>query len=233
MKAILSLALTVLAVLPMSAQEGFSWGIELFPNISHRRITPLINDVTVQEIEVFENLEINRFSYSGGLMAYWRQEKVGFKTGLTFVESGYQTKRTEVDLREDAPPGADRKQVQHLNYFLEAPAEVLFYQQLNPRNEFLFSMGLALAVNLFNRERTTFFVGDVETQRSAEPEDLNFSRMGYSFLTSLGWEHHFRSGFDLALQPTFQFWLSGLLNEPNARINRSLYATGLRLSVKF
>jgi hypothetical protein len=56
--------------------------------------------------------------------------------------------------------------------------------------------------------------------------------LGYSFISGLGWEHHF-NGFTTMIQPTFQFWLSGLLNDPLEQYNRNLYSVGVRTAVKF
>lgn len=216
----------------LSAQSELKVGVELYPNISHRRLVAQLNDVDPEETQRLENLEVSRFSYTAGVMAQWRTERIAFKTGVYFVESGYQTRRTEVDLRDDIPDGAEDQRINYLHYFIEVPAELLFYQTLDDKNDFLFSMGLSMAVNIANRERTTYYTDDIEEQVSEEPEGSNFSGLGYSFISGLGWEHHF-DGFSTLIQPTFQFWLVGLLNDPLAPYNRNLYAVGVRTAVKF
>ena len=213
-------------------QSELKVGIELYPNISHRRLVAQLNDVDSEETQRLEHLEISRFSYSAGVMAQWRNERIAFKTGVFFVESGYQTRRTEVDLRDDIPDGAEDQRINFVHYFIELPAELLFYQTLNDKNDFLFSMGLSMAVNIANRERKTFYTDDVSERVTDEPENDNFSGLGYSFISGLGWEHHFE-GFTVMLQPTFQFWLGGLINDPLAQYNRNLYSVGLRTAVKF
>lgn len=214
------------------AQSELKVGVELYPNISHRRLVAQFNDVDPNETQRLENLEVSRFSYSAGVMAQWRTDRIGFKTGAYFVESGYQTRRTEVDLRDDIPDGAEDQRINYVHYFIEIPAELLFYQTLDDKNDFLFSMGLSMAVNIANRERTTYYTDDITEQVSEAPVGQNFSGLGYSFISGLGWEHHFE-GFSTLIQPTFQFWLGGLLNDPIARYNRNLYAVGVRTAVKF
>jgi hypothetical protein len=214
------------------AQSELKVGVELFPNISHRRLVAQFNDTDPNETRRLETLEVSRFSYSAGVMAQWRSERIAFKTGAYFVESGYQTRRTEVDLRDDVPDGAEDQRIDYVHYFIEIPAEILFYQTLNDKNDFLFSMGLSMAVNIANRERVTYYTSDVSERVTQEPGDTNFSGLGYSFISGLGWEHHF-DGFTTMIQPTFQFWLGGLLNDPLARYNRNLYAVGVRTAVKF
>lgn len=228
----LSLLIALTTATGLSAQAALRWGVEVFPNVSHRRLVAQFNDVDPDETQRLENLEVSRLSYTAGLMAQWRAERIGFKTGLYFVESGYQTRRTEVDLRDDIPNGAEDQRINYISYFLEVPAELLFYQTLDDKNDFLFSMGISIALNIANRERTTFYIDDIEEPVTVEPEGNNFAALGYSFVTGLGWEHHF-DGFSILLQPTFQFWLSGLLNDPSARYNRNLYAVGVRAGAKF
>jgi hypothetical protein len=214
------------------AQSELKVGVELFPNISHRRLVAQLNDVDPNETQRLENLEVSRFSYSAGLMAQWRNERIAFKTGAYFVESGYQTRRMEVDLRDDIPDGAEDQRTNYVHYFIEIPAELLFYQTLDDKNDFLFSMGISMAVNIANRERITYYTDDISEQVTEKPEGDNFSGLGYSFISGLGWEHHF-DGFTTMIQPTFQFWLSGLLNDPLEQYNRNLYSVGVRTAVKF
>ncbi len=214
------------------AQSSLQWGIEIYPNVSNRRLLPQ-NDVSQDQIDQLEGLEVAKFSYSAGLTASWRRERIGFKTGLNFVESGYQTRRVEVDPRDEVPEGADDQRTAYQSFFLEVPAELQFFQSFNKKNDFLFMLGFSAAFNISTRQRTTFFLGDTEEAEVETLDSGDYTGLHFSFLTGLGYQHSFSDNLAVLLQPNFQFWLTGLLSDPNARINRSLYSVGLRLGVKF
>ncbi len=221
-----------LAIAGLSAQSGLSWGVEVYPNISNRR---LIAQPTIPQTEInaVNASETSKFSYTVGGVVSWRQERIGFKTGLLLMESGYQTVRQEVDLRDDIPAGAEEEQTAFQHYFLEVPAELYFYQSLNDRNDFLFSMGLTAAFNVANRERVTYFFGDTDSRESVSLDNSEFTNLHFSFITSMGYQYAVSEGFRLVIQPTFQFWLRSLLNNPNAEYNRNLYSLGVRLGGRF
>ncbi len=211
------------------AQAEFGWGLEAYPNFSNRR---LIAQTTVSDKETreLEALETGRFSYSAGLFAQWRGERAGFQTGLRFLDTGYRTIRTPLSADDTPPPGATEKRIVYQNLFIEAPAEIQFFQELNEKNDFFFSMGLALAYNLSNSTKTVYYTGDTSSSDSEKADKAEFHNISYSFLTGMGWEHQVSDGLSFVLQPSFQFWLQALLIETD--INRNLYSVGLRVGVK-
>ncbi|NBC07005.1 MAG: outer membrane beta-barrel protein, partial [Bacteroidetes bacterium] len=179
MQKILGLALLLAIVFPATAQSSLQWGVELFPNLSFRRLLPR-NDINRDQIDAVDDMEQGKFSYSAGLIATWRKDKLGFKTGLTFVESGYQTKRTEVDLRDEVPPGAEDERTAYQSLFVEVPAEMLFFQNFDRKNQMYFSMGLTAAFNVDNRERVTYYFGDTQdvvTELIANNPQVDFGLM--------------------------------------------------------
>lgn len=232
MQRIFGLVLLLAFALPATAQSSLQWGVELFPNLSYRRLLPR-NDINRDQIDAVDDMEQGKFSYSAGLVATWRKERIGFKTGLTFVESGYQKRRMEVDLRDNVPPGAEDERTAFQNLFIEVPAEMLFFQNFDPKNQMYFSMGLAAAFNIDNRERVTYYFGDTQDVVSEQLDNSEFSALHFSFVSGMGYQHDFDQGFSLFVQPTLQFWLTSLLNDPNAEFNRNLYAVGLRFGGKF
>ncbi|MCB9265420.1 MAG: outer membrane beta-barrel protein [Lewinellaceae bacterium] len=212
------------------AQAEFAWGVEAYPNFSHRRLIAQTN-ISNQQAKELEALETGRFSYGAGLFAQWRGERAGFQTGLRFLDTGYRTVRTPLSADDTPPPGATEKRIVYQNFFIEAPAELQFYQELNERNDFYFMVGLALAYNLANNTKTIFYSGNNRSVNAEKADTENFHNISYSFLTGMGWDHQFSDTFSVFLQPTFQFWLQGLLIDTD--INRNLYSVGLRLGVKF
>ncbi len=213
-----------------SSQAEFGWGLEVYPNFSNRRLIAQAG-ISNQQIQELEALEAARFSYSAGLFAQWRGGRAGFQAGLRLMDTGYRTVKTSLSADDSPPPGAAEKRIVYQNLFIEAPAELQFFQELDDNNDFFFMMGLSLAFNLANKDKTIFYTGESRTVNSETPNQDNFSNLSYSFLTGIGWEHQFSDSFSVVLQPTFQFWLQALLIE--ADINRNLYSVGLRLGAKF
>ena len=215
-----------------SQEATFSWGINGTPNFSHRRL--IAQDVIDRpKIDSLEELEIARFSYSAGIHARWRTDRIGFQTGLNFVNSGHRTQRVAVESTDPAPPNATEKRTVYQHLFIEAPAELYFFQEIDDKNDFFFMMGISFAYNLNNATNIIFYDGENSDVVAEDVEDGEFSSINYSFLTGMGWEHHFNESFSLSLQPTFQFWLRPLFNDINVPLNRNLYALGLRASLLF
>lgn len=212
------------------SQAEFGWGVEAYPNFSHRR---LIAQTTVprEEIRALEALETGRLSYTAGLFGQWRGQRAGFQTGLRFMETGYRTIRTNISPDDEPPQGAEQKREIFRNLNLEIPAELQFFQKMDEKNHFFFMLGLSLAYNLSNYQETAFYTGESRQVRREKTGNDNFTRIHYSFQSGMGWEHRISEGLSIIVQPAFQFWPTALLKE--TEINRNLYSYGLRLGVKW
>ena len=216
----------------LSAQSEFSWGVQVTPNFSHRRL--IAQDVISREqVNMLEELEIARLSYNTGVTFRWKSERVGFQTGLNFMTSGHRTRRVSIENSDPAPPGATEKRTDYKSLFIEAPAELQFIQKLNDKNYFFFMMGVTLAYNIDNATNTIFYTGESQEVVAEPTDNSQFSSVNYSFITGMGWEHEFNESFSLVLQPTFQFWLRPLLNDIDLDLNRNLYSVGVRVQTLF
>jgi outer membrane translocation and assembly module TamA len=217
----------------LGAQASFDWGLSATPNFSHRRL--IAQDVINRaEVDSLEELEIAKISYSAGALVRWRSEKIGFQTGINYMNSGHRTRRVPVEPVDPAPSlGATEKRTVFRNIFIEVPAELQFFQELNDNNDFLFMMGITLSYNINNTTDLVFYNGESQEVVEQPTDNDQFSRVNYSFIAGMGWEHQFGENFIMSLQPTFQFWLRPLLNDINLPLNRNLYAVGLRASAYF
>jgi hypothetical protein len=232
MKKILCLAIALITVGSLFAQAEMNWGIQVVPNFSHRRLIAQEN-IERREINRLDSLEIGKFSYSAGAFVRWRGEKIGFQTGLNFISSGHRTIRGAVESGDPAPPNADEKRTVYEHYFIEAPAELQFFQELDDKNDFLFMMGLTFAYNIDNATRILFYNGESQGAVSEEVDNSLFTNIHYSFTTSVGWEHAFNESLALSLQPNLQFWLTPLFDNPDLLLNKNLYSVGLRVGLVF
>ncbi|HMQ48031.1 MAG TPA: hypothetical protein PKA00_11585 [Saprospiraceae bacterium] len=212
------------------AQSSFYYGVELFPNVTHRRLVAqsVFNEDQYQALEAMEQA---RFAYGAGIVFNWQGQKAGFLTGIRASDLGYQTIKLAVEADDPAPQGATQKFDSYRHYYLEFPAELQFFQQVNEKNRFLMMMGLAFSYNLGNARRTTYLLGDTRETQSTNLGKDNFGNFNTGFQAGMGWERQLGQSTLLFVQPTFQFWMKTLYIE--TEINRNLYTIGVRAGVKF
>ena len=208
----------------LAQDSGFAWGISLYPNSSGRRLVALGNydEEFVRETEA---LETTKFSYSAGLIAEWKGEKLGFRTGLNYMQSGYQTIKQLFPTDEPNPDNASHIRQQFNNTYIEAPVEFLFSQSLKEGSALFFMLGASFAVNLSNKTNTILYFGETNQSNSSDTEG-DFRPFNYAFQSGMGWKTDIGENFTIVIQPHFQFWLKGLL-EDNL-VNRNLYSLGLK-----
>jgi hypothetical protein len=219
-----------MALVSFAQTTQFAWGLHATPNFSNRRLIVLGN-FSESMIEAIEAREMGKFAYAGGAFAAWRADKLGFRMGLSFVETGYRTVREPIPDPAGAPIGASERREIFRNYHLEIPLELDFSHNLDPNNLFFFTLGAAPSYNLWNRQLEVFFAGDTQEQRPGEPPVEAFRRFNVALLCGMGWETALGPSLGLFVQPNFQFYLSGLLSE--ADINRSIYLFGIKTGFKF
>ena len=225
------LLLLVGARCALSAQEArFFWGPELYPNYTAPRLLTYGN-LSLPEREALQEQEIGRPAYALGLNAGWSGEKLGFRFGLRFAESGYRTRREPFPNDLPNPEGITESRALYTQYRIDIPLSLDFSHQLDNRNRFFFSMGMAAGLQLAQRESNVLYFGDIQEKRPGESPDYAYRRLNWAFHTSMGWETYFSDNLSLSLAPTFQFWLSPLLQ--GAPIDRSLYSVGLLLGLRF
>ena len=213
----------------LMSQTTFDWGISLQPNLSNRRLIAFSN-ISEAEVVRLDSLENSRFSYSAGIMAGWRGGKGGFYVGLNYMDTGYRTLRGPFAADEPNPREASERRFVHKNINIEIPAELQFFQELKNDNYFYFMLGIAMSVNVQNNLNTILYFGDTsEVIRAREEEE--FRRTNFAFQTGMGWEKVLSEKFAMIVQPTFKFWMRGVL--VNNELNRNLYSFGLKLAIKY
>lgn len=227
----LTLLIPVLLLTVAGCAQDFFWGFNLFPNYSDRRLIVtgvVLSDEMIGEIEARET---GKFSVSGGGLAGWRGEKTGFQFGVSFSETGYQTVKEPIPADDPAFATASERRFIYRNFNLEIPLEILFIHDLDDRNDFFFMLGGAGSVNLFNRTTEIRYAGDSRERINADLPEESFRPFNFAFQAGMGWEHGMGGSSTLFIQPNFQFWLSGLLQD--ADINWSLYNIGMKAGMKF
>lgn len=225
------LLLSLLLTTGVLAAQSFTWGVHVYPNYANRRLIALGVNITDKMIQEIEAEETGRFSMAGGLRAGWRGEKVGFQFGLELAETGYQTVQLPIPEDSPNPDGASAVSYLYRNWNLVVPAGLEFVHELGDKNAILFLLGGAAGLNLSNQTVTRRHFGD-RIERSAETASgENFRTLNFAVQTAVGWERRLGQRTTFYAQPTFQFWLHGLLQD--AELNRSLYDLGVKVGVRF
>lgn len=161
----------------------------------------------------------------------WRGEKLGFHTGINFMDAGYRTVKEPTPENDPNIPLGFERRFAFQNSYLEIPAEVNFYQSLGERNAFYFMMGAAISANLSNRYDSLYYSGERITGLHRQDDSDDFRTINYAFQTGMGWEHMFNDRLMMVLTPTFKFWMRGVLKEND--LNRNLYSIGLNARLMF
>ena len=220
----------VLLAASLGAQD-FSWGFNLYPNYSSRRLIVTGVNLSEKMIQEIEDRETGKLSFSAGLQAGWKGEKAGFQFGLSFSETGYQTVKEPVPPDDPASGTASERRFIYRNFNLELPLDILFLHELNGRNDFIFTLGGAGSLNLANQVTEIRYAGDTKERQQGELPEEAFRPFNFALQAGMGWEGSLGGRSRIFVQPTFQFWLSGLLKD--ADINRSLYNVGVKTGLKF
>ena len=223
------LVLMISSSLSLLAQQYSGIGLNLFPNLSHRRLVNF--DISLQQqADSLETNEIARPSYATGFFLSYRGRKAGIQVGLNYSQTGYRGTRVPIPFGDPNRVNFNEQQYQFRAQNIEVPFAVQFYQNLSDKDDFFFMLGSGISYNLSNQNIITRFNGENSSREVIDDEDDDFRRVNYSFQTAMGWEHKFSDRFVVSLAPTFRLWLAGVKRE--SLLNRNLYQFGLRLTMR-
>lgn len=223
--------LFVLEISTLTAQSEFFWGASFHPNISNRRLIAL-GTLSESQAGSLDSIEMHRISYSTGLFLGWRGEKAGIQFGLNYMDTGYRTLKAIIPPDDPQSGNGEERRFVFQNVHLELPVDLQFAHDLDDANAFLFMLGVSFSYNIKNYQKTVFFNGDQQSVEKVEDTMNEFTRFNYAFQTGVGWERDINDRFAFVLQPTFKFWLKGILTPSSGEINRSLYNLGLKIAFK-
>ncbi len=212
-------------------QSTFSWGLNLYPNLSDRRLVNtggLLSDKAMAEID---KIEKTQFGYAVGLDMQWQAEKIGLNLGLRYMNAGYNIGRTILLPDDPNVDFADESSGRFEQTRLELPVEVLFFFNLSDEDAIFFTMGASFGYTLQTKNELTLYRNNNPETSLIDPEypvrDFN-----YAFQTGVGWQTQLNNKLQLSIQPNFQFWFKGIY-EDEALINRNLFNFGVKLGLRF
>lgn len=218
-----------LAATPLLAQTNErAFGIELGGHLGGRRLDG--TGLPFRQVEIQDSLEAGIPGLSLGLIFESRAGKLGFTTGVRYLETGYEI----VENGLNGPTiGADYRDEIRASY-LSIPLELNFHQDITPKDRASFMLGVAANLHLGTTTRRTRFLDGVDQGTNILPEDPNlaFRSLLFAFNTGIAYDRKLGDKWAVKIQPYFTFFLRGNLQETFNDFNRNFYQTGLRVTVK-
>lgn len=198
------------------------------PFRGNRRITAG-QGVTFLELERQDSLESGAGGYEFGILYESRVNKIGFTTGVRYLETGYnvdeQPLRGQPEMRFSEEVRAR---------YLSIPFELNFHQDITAKDRVGFMLGLGAHLHLKTiRNRTTINEGVVQgVEEIPNNPDISFRSPIISFNTGIVFDRKLSEKWAVKLQPSFQFFLQGNQREQINQTNRNYYQVGVRAVVK-
>lgn len=205
-----------------------SFSIELMPHRGNRRITAG-QGVNFAELERQDSLESGVGGFGVGLLYESRVDKIGFTTGVRYLETGYSIEEQPLG------GGTDLRFSEEVRArYVSIPFELNFHQNITEKDRVSFMLGAAANLHLKTvRERTTFADGISQgTEIFPNAADVSFRSPVISFNAGIALDRKLSDRWAIKLQPVFQFFLQGNQQESAGQTNRNYYQLGLRVVVK-
>ncbi len=204
-------------------------GIELAPHFGNSRISS--SGLVFSELERQDSLESGATGYGVGLIYTSRVNKIGFSTGLRYLDTGYEVAQ-QAD--RGAQEGRTFSQQARARY-LSVPFELNFYQDVTEKDRIFFTLGAAGHLHLGTRiTQTDFLNGDQTGEvRLEQDESVSYRSPLFSLNAGVGFDRKFNERWSLRLEPFFQFFLQGSQRTEADQINRNYYQLGVRTLVRF
>lgn len=205
-----------------------SIGLEIGAHNGNRRISGGAG-VTFFELERQDSLESGVGGLSYGILYESRANKVGFTTGVRYLETGYNVAE-QAFVNSPETRFSDEVRAQYLS----VPFELNFHQSITEKDRVSFMLGIAAQLHLKTvRTRTITEDGElVSTEEIPNSPNVNFRSPIVSLNTGIAFDRKLGEDWALKIQPNFQFFLQGNLQTQNNQTNRNYYQLGVRVVIK-
>lgn len=229
--------LFIVLLLPLGifAQSSFEYGIHSYVHFADAKLIAY-SDISQEAIDKIDSLETSRLSHSTGLAVRWKSDKIGFYTGLFYMNSGYRTILLDTPESDPQFENFNKYREEYIYTKLEIPAEMQFFQSIDTKNDFFFTLGLSFSLHLKDDAIRRYYAGnEPSVTEPLEVTGRNHTFLNTGFQSSLGWRHVFAEKVSLTMQPTFKLWLSPLWKNDevtNHDYSRSLYTLGITTGIQ-
>ncbi len=209
--------------------KSTGFGLEIYPHFSNSRLLSggLIG---FREAARIDSLEGVAQGYGLGLFFEQKGEKMGFQLGLRYLYTGYDRSRGPLDFNPGQPSTGPDFSARFRAQFIEIPFYWNFYQALNKKTSFFFSLGLASGIHLKSQTEQTIFLPNGPETSLAET-NTTYRGFNIALLTAVGIRTVFSERIAVSLQPNFEYWLRGNALDDEDQLDRNLYNIGLRLGI--
>lgn len=205
-----------------------SVGLEVGAHNGNRRISGGAG-VTFSELERQDSLESGTGGFSYGILYESRADKIGFTTGVRYLETGYNVAE-QAFFSTPERRFSDEVRAQ----YIEFPFELNFHQSITDKDRVSFMLGIAGQLHLNTVRTRTITEEGVLVSSEALPTNpnANFRSPIVSLSTGIAFDRKLGEKWALKVQPHFRFFLQGNLESANNQTNRNYYQVGVRVVVK-
>lgn len=224
---LLHLVLPSISLAAQGSSQGF--GLELYPHYSNNR---LLSGGLIGFREAARIVSLERIAAGYGLGVFYEQkgEKIGYQVGLRYLYTGYDRSRGPLNFNPDNPNNGPDFSATFRAQFIEMPFYWNFYQALNDKSHFFFSLGLAGGVHLGSKTMQTTYLPQATVIEEVFP-NTTYRGFNVALVSALGFRTIVANRFALSLQPNFEYWLRGNALEDEDQLNRNLYNFGIRIGL--
>ena len=212
----------------VAQNAGISYGLQVAPGFSFRKSLPL-NGTNIDELIELDELEKGKFAYSAGARVELNLgKKVGFQTGVNFVQLGYATGRQRFIRQIEGTEVITERESQFDFRNVEVPFILNFYQELSPQGRMYFKMGGSAIYSLSRREQTREYTEDVLTSDNTTSLTAG-ADANISVQTGMGYEHTL-GNIAVFVEPNFQYYLRS--QHEDFKFARQPYFLGVTIGAK-
>ena len=178
-------------------------------------------------IEMRNESEIPKIGYTTGLNALFNlKSNFSLETGLQYSNKGYQTKMTDLIAFQPIDSLMPEKMKSIYNYhYVDVPFRFIY---VIGRNKIRFLMSAGVTANIFIKEtHTSVRIYSDRKERNTNPTAIDYKRVNFSPMLSLGIDYKINREINLRIEPTFRY---GVLKIIDAPVSGYLYNGGLNIS---
>ncbi len=211
--------------------KNISIGLSFSPNYNYRALFNKHDDQFIGSYIVTRNgWEKGKLGYSTGAnVNFTLSKRFELQTGLFYSDKGYKIERA-IDTPTSTRSGIKYlTSTNHMNY-LDVPLK-LNYISGEGRLKFIAGVGLSANFLLNQSAKTTYSYADGREETTKKSSSIDYNKFNISALASVGVQYKLKDNLFLMAEPTFQYGVFKVSNEPVTGIAEHLWNVGLNVGV--
>lgn len=222
---------------PASDFKRFQIGVNFSPDVAYRLLAVEKGaNIPPSFAKNFDTLEIPKFGYTGGItFCYNIKSFVGIEVGVQYSNKGYQSKKQNL-LDSMSLNNHGQLELFYISskyaynfHYIDIPVKVNFTVG---KKKVRFFSSVGLVTNILVKATYTSIIekGSNTKTSTTDKFPVDFNRVNFSPMLSLGIDYKINDRMNLRVEPTFRF---GVLKHTNTPAYNYLYSGGINLAYYF